>query len=229
MGRPRYREIADDLVARLRGGGYAVGAMLPTEVELCEAYKVSRHTVREALRQLEAEGLVTRRQGSGTTVAATHRRDRFVQSVTDVRELLQYPENTRLFVLRARPVELEGEAWLRVEGVRRVRLTAAPICVVTLLIRPEYEAVLDDIGVLPGPVYGLIERRFGLRVGRVKLELSACGVAEDAAALLEVEGGAHALVTRRSYLDGDGRVFEVSEAIHPAERFTYQFTLERDG
>jgi GntR family transcriptional regulator len=88
MGRPRYREIAEDLTTRLCGGGYAVGAMLPTEVELCEAYNVSRHTVREALRRLEAQGLVTRRQGAGTVVAATGPRDRFVQSVTDVVKII---------------------------------------------------------------------------------------------------------------------------------------------
>lgn len=229
MARPRYREIADDLTARLGDGTYPVGAMLPTEWELCEAYDVSRHTVREALRRLEAQGLVTRRQGAGTLVAASAPRERFVQSITDLHELLQYPENTRLFVLHAQPAELDGEPWLRVEALRRVRSTSAPICTVILHLRPEYAAVLDDIGAEPGPVFALIERRFDLRVSRVKLELSAGEVDARHAELLEVEPGAHALITRRHYLDGNGRVFEISEATHPAQRFTYQFTLRRDG
>ena len=203
--------------------------MLPTELELAEAYGVSRHTVREALRQLEAQGLVSRRQGAGTVVVATEAPERFVQAISNVQELLQYPEETRLFVLRAKAARMEGEAWLRVEGVRRVKLTAAPICTVTVWIRPEHEAVLDDIGVLPGPVYSLIQRRFGLRVGQVELDLSAGGVPAEQAALLEVEAGAHALVARRRYRDESGRVFEVSEACHPAPRFTYRLTLKRDA
>lgn len=229
MSRPRYREIADDLTHRLRSGVHAVGAMLPTELELSDAYNVSRHTIREALRRLEAQGLVTRRQGSGTVVAATEPPDRFVQSITNVQQLLQYPENTRLYVLRARPARMEDEDWLQVEAVRRIRLTSAPICAVTIFLRPEYEAVLDDIGVLPGPVFGLIAARFGLRVTELELELSASGVSEEAAALLEVVPGSPALTTRRRYADSDGRVFEVSVATHPATRFTYRFTLRRDA
>lgn len=229
MARPRYREIADDLTHRLRSGVHAVGAMLPTELELSEAYNVSRHTIREALRQLEAQGLVIRRQGSGTVVAAAERADRFVQSVTSVNELLQYPENTRLYLLRARPTKMEGEDWLQVEAVRRVRLTSAPICAVTIYIRPEYESVLDDIGLKPGPVFGLIAARFNLRVTQLDLELSASGVTEEAAGALEVAAGAPALITRRRYRDQNGRTFEVSVATHPATRFTYHFTMRRDG
>ena len=66
--------------------------MLPTELELAEAYAVSRHTVREALRQLEAQGLVSRRQGAGTVVVATEAPERFVQAISSVQELLQYPD-----------------------------------------------------------------------------------------------------------------------------------------
>lgn len=201
--------------------------MLPTELELAESYAVSRHTVREALRQMEGQGLVTRRQGAGTQVSATAPPERFVQAITSVQELLQYPENTRLFVLRARRARREGEDWLRVEGVRRVKLTAAPICTVTIWIRPEHEAVLDDIGVVPGPVYALIERRFGLRVGQVELDLAAVSVSAADAAPLEVAEGAPALLARRRYRDEAGRVFEVSEACHPAPRFTYRLTLKR--
>lgn len=235
---PLYQRVADDLIARIRGGEHAVGAMLPTEVELCGAYGVSRHTVREALRLLEAMGLVLRRQGAGTIVTARETRDRFVQEISSAEELLQYPENTRLLVLRARTVPVEaplalllgcqtGAPWLRVDGIRRVRVTAAPICATTLHIPPDYAEVVDTIGTEPGPVYALIERRFGLRVGRVELDIAAATVPAEQADLLEVEAGSAALLIRRRYLDGQGRVFEVSESLHPAPRFTYRLTLRR--
>lgn len=235
---PLYQRVADDLIARIRSGEHAVGSMLQTEIELCAAYGVSRHTVREALRLLENMGLVLRRQGAGTIVTARETRDRFVQEISSAEELMQYPENTRLLILRARMLAVEpalaanigcapGDEWLRVEGIRRVRVTASPICYTTLHVPPEYAGVVDDIGIEPGPVYALIERRFGLRVGSVELDVAADTVPADQAALLEVEPGSAALIIRRRYLDTQGRVFEVSESCHPAPRFTYRLTLRR--
>lgn len=233
--RPRYRQISDDLLAQIRGGQHAIGSMLPTETELCVLYAASRHTIREALRLVEEAGLVARRQGSGTTVIAQESRGRFVQDLNSMGGLLQYPEETRLTVLRAREVPAsevpgvpDGESWLRVEAIRRVRLTTAPICFVIIYIPTEYGAVLDDFGERPGSLYALIERRFGLQLSSVEVDLSAGGVPEAQAALLEVEPGAAALVIRRRYFDQNGRVFEASEGCHPAPRFTYRATLKRE-
>jgi DNA-binding GntR family transcriptional regulator len=233
--RPRYRQISDELLAQIRGGQHAIGSMLPTETELCALYGASRHTIREALRLVEEAGLVARRQGSGTTVIAQENRGRFVQDLTSMGGLLQYPEETRLTVLRAREVPAGevpgvpvGEAWLRVEGIRRVRLTTAPIAFTTIHIPTEYAAVIEEIGQQPVSVYTLIERRFGLQLYAVEVDLTAGGVPEAQAALLEVDPGAPALMIRRRYLDQNGRVFEVSDGCHPAPRFTYRATLRRE-
>ncbi len=74
------RSVADDLVARLRrmifDGELAPGAKLPPERELQAMLGVSRVSVREALHQLELQGLVDRRPGRGTVVVAPDRSDR---------------------------------------------------------------------------------------------------------------------------------------------------------
>ena len=74
------RSVADDLVARLRrmifDGELAPGARLPPERELQSVLGVSRVSVREALYQLELQGLVDRRPGRGTVVVAPDRSDR---------------------------------------------------------------------------------------------------------------------------------------------------------
>ena len=49
-------------------GRFRAGAALPTEDELARDYRVSRVTVRRALGELAAAGLIERRQGSGTFV-----------------------------------------------------------------------------------------------------------------------------------------------------------------
>ncbi len=238
--RPRYRQIADELLTQLRAGIHPIGAMLPTETELCALYSASRHTIREALRLVEDAGLVSRRQGSGTSVIAHETRGRFVQDITSMGGLLQYPEETRLTILRARETQLdaetaanlgvaEGETWLRIDSLRRVRITTAPICFTTVLIPTEYAAVVDDIGADQGPVYSLVEKRFGVQLASVEVDLTAGGVPESQAALLDCEPGAPALIIRRRYMDQNQRVFEMSESCHPAPRFTYRATVKKEG
>jgi GntR family transcriptional regulator len=62
-------EIAEnELRQAITEGTFRPGAQLPTEAELCEMLGVSRTVVREALRILEDDGLVTRRHGVGTFV-----------------------------------------------------------------------------------------------------------------------------------------------------------------
>lgn len=106
MAQPLYQRILEDLRKRIqlgaslkpgssqsaaaRAGGETVksgldgqlpaalrpGAQLPTEIELSEAYEVSRNTIREAIRRLTSQGLVETRQGQGTFV--TRKIDPFV-------------------------------------------------------------------------------------------------------------------------------------------------------
>ena len=49
---PRYRQIAGELISSIREGKFAMGTRMPGELDLMRTYKVSRHTVREALRML---------------------------------------------------------------------------------------------------------------------------------------------------------------------------------
>jgi GntR family transcriptional regulator len=64
----KKNRVADDLRERIQDGRYSAGTRLPTEEHLAEHYDVSRNTVRDAMKDLENEGLVTIRQGSGTYV-----------------------------------------------------------------------------------------------------------------------------------------------------------------
>ena len=66
---PKYLNIVDAVRKGLLSGQYRSGARLPSEAELTRRFKVSRMTVVKALNQLQQEGLVVRRVGSGTYAA----------------------------------------------------------------------------------------------------------------------------------------------------------------
>lgn len=67
-GVPLYHVIRRVLRDGIQSGRFKPGAALPTEDELAREYRVSRVTVRRALRDLASDGLIERRQGSGTFV-----------------------------------------------------------------------------------------------------------------------------------------------------------------
>lgn len=69
--RPRLRSVSvqDELKQRIDRGELPAGTQLPSEPELAAELQVSRATLREALRAMELEGLLRRRQGSGTFIA----------------------------------------------------------------------------------------------------------------------------------------------------------------
>jgi GntR family transcriptional regulator len=66
---PLYVQVRERLRAEIEGRGLRSGDRLPTEAELEERYGVSRATIRQAVGDLESEGVLRRIQGKGTFVA----------------------------------------------------------------------------------------------------------------------------------------------------------------
>ena len=66
---PLYYQLKNYLIGRIESGEWKPGDLLPTELNLQEKHALSRTTVRQAIRELELEGKVTRYRGRGTFVA----------------------------------------------------------------------------------------------------------------------------------------------------------------
>lgn len=62
--------LANELKTRIRAGEWSLNKRLPTEAELGAQYDVSRSTVRQAVKSLEAQGLVSSRHGKGTYLSS---------------------------------------------------------------------------------------------------------------------------------------------------------------
>lgn len=125
-------------MADIGRGRIKVGETIPGELELVARFKVSRHTVREALRRLDDLGLIDRQQGIGTVVRARQASPSYVQTVRTPSELMRYPADSRLVVVGtvkvkanrqlARLLEVRtGSEWIKVSAVRRMKSTPVPI------------------------------------------------------------------------------------------------------
>ena len=108
-----YEHIVDQIRALIREGRWTPGDQIPPERELAERFRVSRTSVREALRALEMQGVIESRQGGGTFIrttdtetlvaplaAAVLRGQRELAEVLEVRELIE-PGIARLAAVRA--------------------------------------------------------------------------------------------------------------------------------
>ncbi len=235
-GLPLYARIEAQLRDAIAQGDYAVGTLLPTEAELCETLRVSRHTIREALRRLVESGLVERRQGAGTMVVAREAPSGTVQSMRSIEALFQYAADTRLDIRSRRMAPLTpedaaavpapvGEQWLTLEGLR-IGQDGLPIATADVLIHPRFAAIANA---LPerGAIYAMIESRFGVEVAEVVQEITAAPMSAAVAAALGRKPRAVGMRFLRRYLGTDGATLLLSRSWHPAERFTYAMRLRR--
>lgn len=88
---PVYLQVAAQLREAILGGGYAPGDPLPTERELTETFKVSRASVREALRALEAQGFVVPGPATARTVVGPGLSGALREAVGNLLRLQQIP------------------------------------------------------------------------------------------------------------------------------------------
>ena len=235
---PRYQRVADDLLKRIGSGKYPVGGYLPTEMELCGQYGISRHTVREALRQLRDAGLISRRRRVGTEVVARTPRASYTQPTNSIGDLLQYAEETQLSILETKTVvcdaalaELleckEGAKWLRVNSLRAVPGDARPVCMTTAYLDLRFPNLEQNLAELSGPISAMLEKVYGIRIARIEQSIQAVKLGKRQAKLLRALDGGPALRAIRRYYDPNGRLIELSNAIHPGERFKYVTSLVR--
>jgi GntR family transcriptional regulator len=206
--RPLYLQIKDLLVKSLAALEWGPGDTIPSELQLAARFGVSQGTVRKAIDALASDNLVVRRQGKGTFVA-THTEEkssmfRFLRiRRNDGRE--EYPAS-RLVDVRRREASAEAGRALELK-------TGDPV--ITLRRVLEYggePAVLDEI-VVPaqlfkgltrakveryrGPMYGLFETQFGVRIVRAREKLTAVAAERGRASLLRVAAGTPLLAVER--------------------------------
>jgi GntR family transcriptional regulator len=236
---PRYQQLSAMLAREIRDGRYAVGSLLPAEPQLCQRFSVSRHTVREAVRQLCEMGLVSRHQGVGTVVRAQHGERKYSASVSSLGDLMAYAQGTHLKLIGSRTVAAdaalaaqlrcqEGEQWIEWNTCRYAIDTNEPIVHMRVFVRPEAEGMRQELAKGETWVFGLIEKYGGERILEAQQVVGAVAIPADSARLLGVKARSPGLLVRRFYLGRNGRLLSVSINVHPPGRveFSTSWRLE---
>jgi GntR family transcriptional regulator len=240
LKRPRYQQLADRLARDIVRGRYPVGSTLPGEHEWVARYRVSRYTVREALRRLSEWGLITRARGVGTVVIAQEPVKATVQHLGSPSELMRYPTGSRLETVAIEPVQIDrdlarhlrlvpGEGWYRVSAKRYLASGGEAIGWSDIYLPAGYAAIAQFVGQHTGRIFELIEKRYGRRVQRVEVEIRSVALDAPSAAGLNVDPATPALEVLRRYLGSQDELLLCTVARHPATRFTYAFKLKRES
>ncbi|MBH0238811.1 GntR family transcriptional regulator [Methylobrevis albus] len=234
----RYAEIEAILRQEIETGVHKLGARLPTEHEFCARFDVSRFTVRQALAGLREAGMIDARPGVGTIVVASRRREAFVQTLSSMEELLQYPSETyrqpisvdkveataeQALMLKSKP----GQTWMRLRALRLSRSSQAPIAWLDAYVIPKFAAALDLPNPTGAPLVRQIEEHLGHRAAHAQIEIFVSHITAALAAPLVAHEGDPALIILRRYRGADGAIFLVTYSVHPENRFSLNIEFER--
>jgi GntR family transcriptional regulator len=234
----RYLQVARTLRKEIVDGVYPVGSQLPTEHELCERFAVSRYTVREALRRLRDDNLISSRPRAGTLVVPRPATNSYAQDVMSINDLIAFAAGTQ-FVIESNAmvtidVELAertglplGTEWLTVRGYRKADEASAPICRTEYYVNRAFAAVGRLVQRHTGPIFPLIEDLFGVSVVEVHQQIAARVISPELADELKVDAGSAALEMQRTYKTSDGTVAQVTINTHPSSRFRHASVMRR--
>lgn len=228
---PLYRQAAALLREAIVLG--VAGTELPTEAELTQRFGVSLITIRHALRDLEAEGLIRKRWAKTAVVAEAGPHRGVVRAMNSLEDIVAATHDARLEILSYAPrrsaeaVEVFGlAAGTPCPCLRgRMLVREKPLSEVTIFFPPAVGARLrredfDDV-----VVFRSVERHLGIRLSGVRVTVAAELASARLAAMLDCAPGSAILVNRMVYLDATGAPVELTIARHRADayRLRYEF------
>ncbi|WP_071634279.1 GntR family transcriptional regulator [Brucella cytisi] len=209
---PLYAKVETSLADDISAGALPAGSQLPPEDRLIERFRVSRTTVRKAIENLVARGLVEIRRGKGTFVAqpkVTQELTELTGFVEDMQALGRAP-TARLLDKEVVPADADVARQLALPSgalvmrIRRVRLAdgVAMSLDETYLPREIGEKIVaHDLDV--EPIFTLLEDKYDLPLVEAEYRLEAVTASPDVADALAVEpGSAVFLIERTSYTEG---------------------------
>lgn len=230
---PLYQQLEQRLLQLIASGALDGETPLPTELELCDAFGLSRATVRRCFADLVEEGRVVRRRGRGTFVAD--------QKASHSGPFLNFSQRMastgRTSSSRVISFDTEGAA----RGVaRRLRIEQGkPVFRICRVRLADERAMTMDTAYIPcalcpdlaqgdltGLLYGILAERSGLLPARADERFEAVGLTDFEADIFGAEVGAPAFLITRTTFDAHGLPFETSVTVAPGDRNSYEVSTD---
>lgn len=232
---PLYAQIKKIVRDKILSNEYAPGDSIPSEAQLQKMYNVSRITARQAIAQLESEGLVERARGKGTRVVYQNKIEETLNGIKSfTNEMLErgIEPGTRYSHIELVKADkqiaqvFQCEVGDEVYKLSRVR-TGDNIAIVYFesYFSKERNLPLDD-EVYQKSMYTLLDELNICKPKKSKENFQAITATKEIAEKLDMKKGEAVLTRTRISYDNEDKVLEYTMSYYPGERYSYTINLE---
>ena len=233
---PLYRQLADILREPITSGVFSVGSELPKEAQIAERFGVSLITVRQALRDLEADGLIRKRSAKPAVVTSASPPVTLSWTFKNFNDMAAFAKDASLKIKSYRkessPLfqrhfgmskDEQGyclRSLLVVGKQRKAQITTYfPPHLGAQLAKEDFNDVL---------IFRAVQRRLNIRMAVAHCTVRAEIADEAVAADLNVTVGSAILAVEMLYQSSDQANVEFSIARHPADAFSITYDAPND-
>ena len=233
---PLFQQVKESIRRKILDGTYAPHQKLPSERQMIEAFSVSRITVRQALSQLQRDGLIFKINGKGTFVS-------LAKAQFDVSTLKGFGESAAsigqaafsklISITTEVPKDTVASCLKLANGVRATRIQR--------LRYLNCEALAFDITYAPTHVsdgfgnadleqrdlFDVLENECGIAIGSARVNLESMICDSELAGFLNMEPGSAALHIERTILDRSGEPLLYENLFYRGDRFRFGMEIVR--
>lgn len=233
-GEPLWQQVLTDLRARLAADEFADA--FPGELALVEQYAVSRHTVREALRHLRTEGVVTAQRGRRPRLAAPEVELR-LGALTSLFAAVEERGLEQRSVVRALDVRADGTVATRLGleestplvHLERLRLAGdEPLAIDRVWLPAELARPLLDVDFTHTALYDELSRHCGITLSGGQEQVRALLATRGERRLLDLPAQ-HAVLSIERTSCSHGRPVEHRHTVVRGDRFAVTTAFDRRG
>ncbi|GAA0405783.1 GntR family transcriptional regulator [Streptomyces luteireticuli] len=232
---PLWYQVSQSLRASILGRRPEDPLRLPTEDALAAHYGVSVLTMRQALKELETEGLISRHRRRGTFIEPSARRGSPVRLLGSVDTIVAQQSGERTTVLGHGPAPVPGDLAEHFPGLseavafRRLRRdgeTDEPVNWAENLVHPELAGRIDLDDLARWPMTKVLRDALGVRISRITDTVEARLADPETAGLLRVPLLSPILHYTGVTYDEGGRVVDVARIHYRGDRFSFTVTVD---
>lgn len=233
---PLYIQLKEILKTRILEGYYLPNQQMPSESELISAFQVSRITVRQALSELQSEGLIFRVHGKGTFVS----RPRAFQDLGSLRGFgtamrqMGYETHSKVLSIKTirPPQHVQDKLHLpkgeKVTELQRLRfLNREPISVDISYLPADIGERLVKEDLANQDVFTILENNFQIALGHADLQISSTIVEESMAPRLRIDEGSPVLFIERVIRTAKDAPLEYEQLFYRGDAFQFKVRVER--
>jgi len=235
---PFYVQVKKALETQIENAYWKPGDQIPGEPELCRLFGVSRPVIRQALKEMEHEGLILRKKGLGTFIASqkiiskslVHSLSGFhedmvergLEPVADVLEQEIQPASKKMAQM------LALEEMTPVIKITRLRyVEGEPVALVTSFLPYEHCRSLIHADLTKQSLYAYLEETCGLMIERGWRRIDAVTASEEHAAVLKIDPGSPLLRLESVSYSDQGKAVEYFLAFFRSDKTSFEVEIER--